>query len=148
MDEEVAGPLNNSPESWAARYDRYLVQIRCQQRVLAEVFQTMREAGVFDEAIIVVHGDHGSRISFYDPLLKVVDNLSTSDIVDHYSTMFALKHPQIQPGYSAQLEPLQNLLAGVVQEPTPVADDFVYVLGKRHSDMQKRTVSSAIWSRL
>jgi len=145
--DDFTKPLNNSTESRDARYVRYLVQVRCQQKLLEEVFQTMRAAGVLDGATIVLHGDHGSRISIHDPLAELQSEVSDEDIVDHYSAMFAIKGPQIESGYTDRLEPLQNLLARMMKETPPVAENYVYLLGKRHEVMQKRTINKAMWTR-
>lgn len=146
--DELEAPLNNSPESRATRYQRYFVQLRCQQKILDEILQTMRTAGVLDSATVVLHGDHGSRISLYDPLAEYRDEVSDDDVVDHYSAMFAIKSPQVDAGYSAELQPLQNLLAGLMQHPPPVDENRVYLLDERYGPMYQLAIDGATWTRM
>jgi len=147
-DDAAVAPLNNSSDSRDARYERYFLQLRCQQGMLAQILEALREAGVLETATIVLHGDHGSRISMYDPLAELQDDLSHADIVDHYSTMFAIKAPDVEPGYTEELTPLQNLLVPLVQQAPPVEQHQVYLMGERYREMPTRAIDESMWPRL
>ena len=77
----------------AVRYLRYLQQISCALGEMGRLFDRMRELGLYDDAIIVVHGDHGSRISLNGVTYFNRDNLTSEDYRDMYSTLFAIKLP-------------------------------------------------------
>ena len=60
---------------------------------MGRLFEQMRKLGLYDEATIVVHGDHGSRISLHSPSYLNRDNLTPEDYRDIYSVLFAIKQP-------------------------------------------------------
>jgi hypothetical protein len=101
----------NNPAGRAARYERYFAQIRCEQRLVNRLFEAMREAGVWRTAIVVVHGDHGSRIVRRLPVQQTAASLTRSDLHDAFSTLFAAKLPGRAPGVVRDAKPLQALLA-------------------------------------
>jgi len=87
------GLIRNSLETRAVRYLRYLPQISCALMELGRLFDRMRKLGLYDDAIIVVHGDHGSRITLHSPSIRNRDKLTPEDYRDFYSTLFAIKLP-------------------------------------------------------
>ena len=91
--ESTPGLSANTVHSRAGRYLRYLPQAACALAELRRLFNRMRELGLYDEAIIVVHGDHGSRISLHSAHLQNRDVLSPEDFRDIYSVLFAIKLP-------------------------------------------------------
>jgi hypothetical protein len=117
------GPLSpNNRESRARRYGLYLEQLRCLYRRLDAMFQAWRRAAIFDQMVLVIHGDHGSRIYQRFPTVKNRHQLSDSDYVDEFSTLFAVKGPRHPPGYDRRVAPIQQLLGDVVGEPIGDAD--------------------------
>ena len=115
-----------SPESYrAVVYARYFEQVRCLHRALGQFFVGLREIGVFDEATIIVHGDHGSRIGLIPPKGTMVNALSESDLTDYYSVLFAVRSPHLNQGYEPDLRSVQAIFAELVME-RPVS-------GERHS---------------
>ena len=100
----------NDSEDRSELYNSYLVQMRCLNQKLAGLFATMRAGGYFDEAMIIVHGDHGSRISLLDPFWHNLDKLEEADYVDSFSTLFAVKAPGVEPGYDPRQAAIDSLL--------------------------------------
>ena len=98
----------------------------------------MREAGTYRDALIIVHGDHGSRINLIDPSIDVVDRMVDSDFLDAFSTLFAIRAPGIEPGYDLSTRSIQELVANWVAAdfnalPNPVDDEGparVYLKGQ------------------
>jgi hypothetical protein len=76
----------------------------------------MRAAGIYDDSIIVLHGDHGSRIVLTEPNAATQLELTKQDLVDGYSTLFAMKLPGKSGGYDKSPWPLEQLLAKFVFE--------------------------------
>jgi hypothetical protein len=99
----------NTPETRHLRYQRYFDQIRCLNRKLGALFDTLRETGVYNDSVIIVHGDHGSRITLDDPGAGRKNPLPTADRVDSYSTLFAVKLPGNRPTYDLRLASIQSL---------------------------------------
>jgi hypothetical protein len=71
----------------------------------------MRAAGIYDEAIILIHGDHGSRIVITDPTSENRQALTKQDLQDGFSTLFAMKLPGKSGGYDKSAWPLERLFA-------------------------------------
>ena len=101
----------NSAASRAERYASYFAQIRCEQRLVNRLFDAMRKAGVWRTAIVIVHGDHGSRIVRRLPVQQNAASLTATDLKDAFSTLFAAKLPGQAPGVVRDAKPLQALLA-------------------------------------
>jgi len=83
----------NTVDKRAVRYLRYLPQAKCALNELDRLFNRMRELSLFDGAIIVVHGDHGSGISLHSPAYLNRNRLTPEDYRDNFSTLFAIKLP-------------------------------------------------------
>ena len=78
----------------------------------------MEKAAIFDRLVIIVHGDHGSKISQLRPSANNQHKLSRADYLDSFSTLFALKGPRHPPGYDRRVAPIEQLLGEVVGAPT------------------------------
>jgi hypothetical protein len=109
-------PPMNTAASRKERYQQYLEQLRCLYLRLDELFDQMRAAGIYDDSIIVLHGDHGSRIVLTEPNAATQPELTKQDLVDGYSTLFAMKLPGKSGGYDKSPWPLEQLLAKFVFE--------------------------------
>jgi len=66
-------PARNTPASRAERYPLYLDQITCTNLMLGEMFDSLREAGVWDNSIIILHGHHGSRLNVTSHCLNIAN---------------------------------------------------------------------------
>ncbi|MFT5487777.1 MAG: hypothetical protein ACI9JL_001241 [Paracoccaceae bacterium] len=103
--------IENSPDSRRQSYAQYFGQIRCVQKRLDTLFSAMKHAGTFDRATIVVHGDHGARIGLTDPAADTISRLTPADYVDAYSTLFAIKSPDVRGGVDLRMLPLPSLMS-------------------------------------
>ncbi|HSE76401.1 MAG TPA: hypothetical protein VLG66_00190 [Alphaproteobacteria bacterium] len=102
---------SNTSAGRARRYMRYFEQLRCTYRLLDDLFAEMRASGSIDNATIFVHGDHGSRIAMRDPTVHLAALLSARDIVDGYSTLYAVRMPGLAPSLSLETRSIQSLFA-------------------------------------
>jgi hypothetical protein len=109
------GPTNTLA-SRQERYKLYFEQLKCLYSKLDELFDRMRAAGVYDDSIIILHGDHGSRIGINEPTSRNQHVLTKRDLVDGFSTLFAMKLPQRAGGYDPSPRPLGQLFAEFVFE--------------------------------
>ncbi len=130
-------PVQNSAESRARRYALYFGQVRCVHRKLAALFEAMRQQGVFERATVVVQGDHGSRISLVDPAPENAHRLSAGDLVDNFSTLFAVRKPDLAPGVEEGTETgmrsIQSLFAELLLDRPAPDDDRALLLTMRPS---------------
>ncbi len=88
-----AGLDRNTVDQRAVRYLRYLPQARCALNEVERLFERMRKLGLYDKAIIVLHGDHGSAISLHSPSNLNRDQLTPEDYRDTFSPLCAIKLP-------------------------------------------------------
>jgi hypothetical protein len=119
--------IGNTAHTRAERYERYFAQIRCQQVLLERLFNALKSAGVWDRAIVVVHGDHGSRIVRTFPWADNAARLTRADFNDAFSTLFAVRRPGVDPGEIAGARPLQALLAEALDIPLKPLAAKVYL---------------------
>ncbi|MCK9996298.1 MAG: hypothetical protein KAH56_08475 [Candidatus Krumholzibacteria bacterium] len=112
----------NTPESRALRYSVYLDQMFCLQSHLDAMFQILKDKGLWERAIVIIHGDHGSRICLWPPIPSMKDKLAPSDYLDCFSTLFAVKGPDIEKGYHRQLLPLDHLFGRLFRDGLPPDD--------------------------
>ena len=137
-------PYINTPETRSQTYALYIEQVACLHKRLGVLFDRMRAAGLYDEAVIFVHGDHGSRIGLVDPNAGNKELLSRDDYIDHFATLFAVKAPGIEPGYDLGLRPVQELFAEILlngldaEGLTPVAEPYVWFRRDAFGPMERQ----------
>jgi hypothetical protein len=105
----VPGGIMNVPEGRAERYRAYFQQIQCAQKKIDTLIAAIPPA-LRDDAVIIVQGDHGSRISLVDPTTVAPVEPAPSDYADMFSTLFAVRASSIEAGYDARLTPITCLL--------------------------------------
>ena len=80
------------------------------EKRLTVLFAALKKADTYDRATIVLHGDHGARIGLTDPASATVSSLTPADYTDAFSTLFAVKAPDITPGVDPRMLPLTSLV--------------------------------------
>ncbi len=94
-----------------ARYREYMAQVRCVTGRLAGIFEIMKERGVFDRSLVIIHGDHGSMIGITETFSLNRDEVTDGDIIDNYSTLFAIRGPGLAAATSTEQRSIQGLFA-------------------------------------
>jgi len=119
---------HSSPQYRIAAYERYFDQVRCVISLLDDVFTTLRKQGLWEDTIVIVHGDHGSRITIFDPVVEHINLASSRDYIDAFSTLFAIRSDDIESEYDKQQRAITNLFAEfVLGLPPPGEDGIVYL---------------------
>ncbi len=125
-----------SAEERAGLYRRYLPQLQCADRRMSELFAELQQLGVYDEATIIVHGDHGSRIAERPYITEMPHSLSAQDKIDHYATLLAIKAPGLAAGIHAEARPLQRVFAetflGAHGDASPKPGDIFIRTSEEH----------------
>lgn len=128
------GGVPNTKDSRETHYREYFKQVQCVYLKLDELFKRMEHAGLFENSVIIIHGDHGSRIMKTEPTIENEQTLSKQDIVDGYSTLFAVKFPKQVGYYDTQTVPIEFLLQEKVGKPllgekvsAPPSTPFVFL---------------------
>jgi len=118
-----------SDSSRSGRYQAYFSQVDCSRRLVAAALDALDQAGLADDAIIVVHGDHGSRISVNPIDPQRISRLTDVDLRDAFSTLFAIRAPGTSPGPDDEVRSIHALFADLVMGTPLPAEDRVVFLG-------------------
>ncbi len=113
---------SNSPASRLARYEDYIPQVHCALSKLEQLFDALKARGDFEDATIIIHGDHGSRIVLVEPRAANEDRLSEQDFHDAFSTLYVVKSPKTAPGYDTRMMSLPELLQDTLSGESDAAE--------------------------
>jgi len=137
----------NTAGSRAEHYQQYFKQVHCLYTRLEDLFERMQEAGILESSIIIIHGDHGSRIMRIYPTIQNEAQLSEADMRDGFSTLFAVKRPEQKGFYDSKAYPLEYLLQVNVltylsntQEPVQQSSPYVYLKSEDPLDVDLKKV--------
>jgi hypothetical protein len=100
-----------SAEERTSLYRSYLGQVVCTAMQMDLLFAEMKQLGIYDGATIIVHGDHGSRLGEGPFITAEPEKLHTQDKLDHFSTLLAIKSPDLRPGIRDEPVALQQIFA-------------------------------------
>ena len=100
-----------------SRYRLYFEQMDCVLMQLNKLFDRMKHAGIFDDSVIVIHGDHGSRLGIRDADAR---SLTPSDIIDYFSLLYTIKMPGKHGGYVPTRYPIEELLIDTLALPIAI----------------------------
>jgi hypothetical protein len=103
-------------------YGRYAAQVRCTTRIMRSILDAIPPR-LRDDAIVVVHGDHGSRLGIITPESSQAAAMSVDDYRDAYSTLFAVKAPGISSGYDERSISIACLLKGLLDREFHAGDE-------------------------
>ncbi len=111
----IASPdvlVYNTADSRAQKYERYTEQVRCVLTLLDGLLGDLDRRGLLDDAIVVVHGDHGSRIPIHYPSGLALSRgvLTDADFSDTFSALYAIHAPGVPAGYDEEHRSLVELL--------------------------------------
>jgi len=126
-----SGWVGNSDESRRERYERYVLQSKCALRELGTLFKALKENNLYEQATIVVHGDHGSSMYIYKPSVRILNKMFSRDLREVFSTLFAVKYPGGSFSVNNQITSLNVLMAQTISEIT----------GKSHEELGISVVS-------
>lgn len=105
------GLVGNSPEKRVDRYKRMVPQFKCALNTLEKFFNHLKQHEIYDNATIIVHGDHGTSAYIRSPSIYNEALLSNRDMLETFSTLFAVKWPDGKYRENTNVESLNVLLA-------------------------------------
>lgn len=118
------------------RQHAYFAQVRCTTRKIGALLKALDHSAAGRNAVVIIHGDHGSRITQVEPADANIGKFGESDMIATYSTLFAVRSPQLRPGYTSARLPIFSLLkdfAGsrftTAPSPAPPPTPTVYLDG-------------------
>jgi|GEM_PF-2646368 len=130
-DQSIGGGVSNTPESRALRYRQYAGQIRCLNQALAKLFDGLKEDGLWEHATIILHGDHGSRITQHEPHAKSRDKVTEQDLRDGFAAHLAIRHKAFLPGPDESGESIHDAIRRAVLGTAGAADPRTLFLKDR-----------------
>ena len=104
-----------SESSLDRRRAAYFDQIRCTNLKIAAALDAFSRSPAANNAVVIIHGDHGSRLTEVDPIVPNLGQFKDSDMIAVYSTLFAIRAPGLEPRYIAERFPLPQLLGGFAE---------------------------------
>ena len=116
--------IQRSDSSWQAELINLGGQIRCTHRVIAEILDALDSTVSREGSIVIIHGDHGSRMH-QDIPKDVLSEMSLRDLNGRFSTLLAVRRPGVPPTIQSEPVPVQDFLwelarndfKGVVRQP-------------------------------
>lgn len=117
----------------AAQYRGYFRQMGCLIHKLDGMFTQIDSNPALADATIVLHGDHGSRISAG----RMSDTVSERDLIDNHAALYAIRGRDIAPGYDLRQVSIQALTAeyfGAKPYGPGEADDLDLVIDASSGD--------------
>jgi arylsulfatase A-like enzyme len=103
--------VKSDPQRRLARYDEYYKQVTCLHRKMGALLDSLAQRGILDQATVIIHGDHGSRISMIEAITGSEHLMTPRDIIDSVSTVFAIRGAGIEPGAVDGQHSIQALFA-------------------------------------
>ena len=126
--------IERSSDPLAERDSAFDAQMRCAARVVEGLVEAVRASAGGREAVILVHGDHGSRIVAAEPFGETAVRASGEDLARGFSALFAVSLPgeaaRTVEGQAAVSQLVDSLAASGfagLPEPRPGEADWVYV---------------------
>ena len=113
---------DSDPQYRVTAYKYYFQQTACTVSLLNDLLKSIEKGGLLGAATIIIHGDHGSRITLTDPIVPNLAQVTEEDMIDGFSTLFAIRTQTTEPGYDGQSQSIQNLFGELVLG-APFADD-------------------------
>ena len=92
------------------RQHAYYEQVRCTTRKVETLLRALDRSPAGKNNIVIIHGDHGSQITEIEPTEANIGKFSDRDLIATYSTLFAVRPPRSQAGYSSKRLPISLLL--------------------------------------
>lgn len=142
-----------SAVAWETRYAAYFDQVQCATAKVAELLAAVGQSPAAGKTVIIIHGDHGSRIMHMEPTVENDGKFSGRDLVDGHAAFFAVLAPGIGPGYDKSRYPLRILLDALVESnfrsSSPVLPSgFVPTIAiedHKGNPVYERNVHDAVW---
>jgi len=105
----------HSPRPRNERYQRYFSQVQCVTERIDALLTAIAASPAGSQTVIIIHGDHGSRITTVDPKVETWGRYTDRDLIDGYSTLFVIASPFINPDYNSMHYPISALLSRFVE---------------------------------
>lgn len=126
----------------------YFGQIECALRSLQSLLDSIKSTGLYDRALFILHGDHGSTISPLHPVVSNIRTLTAQDYRAYYSTLFAVKYPGSVFKVDERVLPISYLLEEFIRAlPSYVTRADHYAVFRPSGEADSEKIGSYIYLR-
>jgi hypothetical protein len=130
----------------------YAGQVRCTHRVIDRVIDAIDSAVGRDSSIVIVHGDHGSRLHAHDPD-RPLAAYSSAELNTDFATLLAVRRPRVPATIHREPAPIQGVIRALARSnftgPLPGSWEH-YVSELWRSDkpvVRALTITDMLWAR-
>jgi hypothetical protein len=109
-------PDRLSDDEWEETIELAGQQIRCTHLAFARVLDALDESAGRQNAIVIVHGDHGGRIFQNRPTMESIRSLDDRQLAGRYSTILAVRRPGVAAGVRAEPVPVQDFVWRIARQ--------------------------------
>ena len=100
-------------------YNAYVAQLRCVVNRIGVFLDAVQRNPALRDARILIHGDHGSRISVGNR----IEDYQRQDFISNYATYFAVRAPDVEPGTDCRFLSLAEAFRAHIGVQNPAAID-------------------------
>ena len=100
--------------SLETRKRSYADQLLCSAKLVEGMLDALARSPASQDTVVIVHGDHGSRITRLDPKIETIERLTDDDLIAGYSTLFAIRLGSAEASYNAVNAPVSNLIKQLI----------------------------------
>lgn len=93
-----------------SRNRAYEAQLQCSARLVRGFLEALATSPAGRKAIVIVHGDHGSRITRLDPKVDNINHISRQDMIVGYSSLFSIRMPASEGRYEPRMAAISGLM--------------------------------------
>ena len=101
--------------AFRAHLDLYAAQSRCAHRAVAQVLQAVDRMAGREGSIVIVHGDHGSRLSQHKRDAMPISGYDAPRLSATFSTLLAVRRPGVPAAVHREPVPTQDFLWHLIQ---------------------------------
>lgn len=148
-------PEHPSDSLWREWLRLYGGQVRCAHRALGRVIDAIDQTVGRDRSIVIVHGDHGSRLHRVAPARDALESYTLDEINSNYPTLLAVRRPEVAAAVHPEPIPLQDAIWELVRSSFtgPLPTTWQHYLWQVPDSSQTREVvrplapSDMLWAR-
>lgn len=109
-------PVHFSDSAWSEVLHRLGDQVRCTHHRLGAVLDALDTLAGKDNSIVIVQGDHGSRLFKDRPQSSAPSQWSLKVLNARFSTLLAVRRPRVPPAVHSEAIPVQDFLWALVRQ--------------------------------
>ncbi len=128
----------------------YIEQDRCALRKLDELIRAFEQSPGGRAGIIIIHGDHGSRIMRVPPVTDVTGQFKDDDVIAAHATLFTVRGPRTRPRYDETPQAITALLRSFAtsdfqSDPAPASPMNTYIMSDKFWKPQHKAELPRNW---